>query len=166
MGRALLLASEFPFREVIGVELHPDLAAIAQKNATRWQQDGRNRCPIRILTQEATAFEFPDNPCVAYLFNPFRPVVLKALIRHIERNFRGRPGEIDILYANHEFEEVFTKNPRWRQLWRGDIPLSEDDERADREILLNQPDDEYMATTHEPCSIYRWIENPGLTLRL
>ena len=166
MGRALLLASEFPFREVIGVELHPDLAAIAQKNATRWQLAGRNRCPIRILTQEATAFEFPDNPCLAYLFNPFRPVVLKALIRHIERSFRNRPGELDLLYANHEFEEVFTKNPRWRTLWRGDIQLSESDERADREILNNQPDGEYMATAEEPCSIYRWIENPGLKLRL
>ena len=32
--------------------------------------------------------------------------------------------------------------------------------------LNNQPDGEYMATAEEPCSIYRWIENPGLQLRL
>src|SRR3990172_4635695 len=35
-GRALLLASELPFRKVIGVELSAELAAIAQDNAKRW----------------------------------------------------------------------------------------------------------------------------------
>jgi SAM-dependent methyltransferase len=33
MGRAMLLASEYPFRSVVGVELNPTLARIARKNA-------------------------------------------------------------------------------------------------------------------------------------
>lgn len=33
-GRPLLVASEFPFRHVVGVELSPDLCDIARKNAT------------------------------------------------------------------------------------------------------------------------------------
>src|SRR5215472_14564615 len=35
-GRALLLASEFNFREVIGVELNPELAATALRNVDLW----------------------------------------------------------------------------------------------------------------------------------
>ena len=38
MGRAVLLASEFPFREAVGVELHQTLAGIARKNAARWRK--------------------------------------------------------------------------------------------------------------------------------
>src|SRR5579871_6336835 len=36
-GRAMLLASELPFRHVIGAELNPDMAAIAQRNLSLWQ---------------------------------------------------------------------------------------------------------------------------------
>jgi SAM-dependent methyltransferase len=35
-GRAMLVASELPFREVIGIELNPELAAVAQRNLDLW----------------------------------------------------------------------------------------------------------------------------------
>ena len=37
MGRGLLIASRMAFREVIGVELHPELAAMAEKNIHAWE---------------------------------------------------------------------------------------------------------------------------------
>ena len=37
-GRAVLLASEFPFRQIIGVELNPAMATIAQSNADIWHR--------------------------------------------------------------------------------------------------------------------------------
>src|SRR5271154_7200623 len=49
MGRAILLASRMPFREVIGVELHRDLAEIAQNNIDKWELTGRARCPLKIV---------------------------------------------------------------------------------------------------------------------
>jgi hypothetical protein len=157
MGRGLLIASRMPFREVIGVELHPELAAIAQKNIRTWELAGRARCPLRIVQQDVTEFQFPVNPCVAYLFNPFREPVLRALLKHIEEQFAGRPGQVDLLYANDEFDEILAKRPGWTQLWRGLIPLSKEDEAADRNILNNQPDGEYAWSTDEPCAIYRWM---------
>lgn len=161
MGRAMLLASRMAFREAVGIELHPDLAAIAKKNIAKWQgsllSKRRARCPMRIVEQDAAEFEFPANPCVAYLFNPFREPVLRALLRHIEREFADRPGEIDLLYANDEWDAVLAKRPGWRQLWRGLIPLSKEDEAADRDILNHQPDGEYAWSTEEPCAIYRWV---------
>ena len=35
-GRAMLVASELPFRQVIGIELNPAMAAIAQRNLDIW----------------------------------------------------------------------------------------------------------------------------------
>jgi SAM-dependent methyltransferase len=160
MGRAMLLASRLPFAEVVGVESHPDLAAIARKNILRWQADGRARCPLRILRQDALEFQFPANPCVAYLFNPFRVPVLQALRDKMENDFATRPGQLDLLYANHEFEDLFRLSHRWSALWAHDIRLSLEDEQADRAILNNQPDGEYASTVEEPCSIYRCIAQP------
>lgn len=163
MGRAMLLAAGMPFREVIGVELNPILAETAQKNISAWQASGRARTPMQLVTQDATEFAFPATPCVAYMFNPFREPVLKALIRHMEQSFANRPNQLDVLYANHEFAHLFDRNPRWKHLWSGEIPLSKEDDAADRAILNHQPDDEYAASEEEPSSIYRFIGGPAST---
>jgi SAM-dependent methyltransferase len=157
MGRAVLLASRLPFREVVGVELNPVLATTAQKNAKTWQMHGFAKSPIRIVCQDAVEFVFPQNPCVAFLFNPFREPLVRTLKRHMERSFTSRPGQIDVLYANNEFASVFERNLHWREMWRGDVALSPGDYAADKEILDHQPDGEYISSAEEASSIYRWV---------
>jgi hypothetical protein len=58
----------------------------------KWERAGRARCPMKIVCQDVTEFKFPANPCVGYMFNPFREPVLKAFVRHIGAEFAGRPG--------------------------------------------------------------------------
>ena len=156
MGRAVLLAAEMPFREAVGVELNPELARVASKNVTIWEAEGRALCPMRILPQDATEIEFPDGPCLLFLFNPFGATVLRRLIKRIETAFHNRPGELDLLYVNHEQEKVLAGHSGFKTIYRGDIYKSPDDEVADREILLNQPEGEYASSEYESCSIYRW----------
>jgi hypothetical protein len=160
MGRGLLIASQMRFREVIGVEIHPDLAEIAQQNVDRWVASGRARSPMRMVCQDVTTFQFPAHPCVAYMFNPFREPVLRALFDHIAEAFANRPNQLDILYANDELADIFAAYPGWTEVWRGKVPLSPEDEAADKAILNNQPDGEYGWSTDEPCAIYRWTGNP------
>ena len=62
MGRAVLLASQFPFRAAIGVEINPALARIARKNLALWRAAGRALAPARILCRDAVEFEFPAGP--------------------------------------------------------------------------------------------------------
>src|SRR6202521_207455 len=69
-GRALLLAAELPFRKVIGVELNPELASIAQVNADQWNRVARPRAKIRVLQQDATQFRWPHPPLLVFLNNP------------------------------------------------------------------------------------------------
>jgi D-alanine-D-alanine ligase len=163
MGRGLLLAAEMPFREVIGVELNPELARIAEKNVAAWQALGRARSPMRILTGDATEFQFPGNPCVLFLFNPFGGTVMQRLIKKIESAFHGRPGEIDLLYVNHEQEKVLARHSGFVRAFSGDIYKSPEDEEADRKILLNQPEGEYASSEYESCSIWRWAGTSSAT---
>ena len=46
MGRAMLLAADYPFRAVVGVELHPTLARIARANLAIWRAAKRTRVPM------------------------------------------------------------------------------------------------------------------------
>jgi len=53
MGRAVLLASEMPFKAVVGVELNATLTGIARRNAAVWRKAGRAHAPIRIVCGDA-----------------------------------------------------------------------------------------------------------------
>ena len=163
MGRGLLLAAEMHFREVVGIELNPELVRIAEKNVAAWQASWRALCPMRIFTEDATEFEFPGNPCVLFLFNPFGATVLRRTIKRIEDVFRDRPGELDLLYVNHEQEKVLARHMSFVRVFSGDIYKSLEDEEADRKILLNQPEGEYTASEYESCSIWRWTGTSSAT---
>src|ERR1035437_2211548 len=106
MGRAMLLAAEMPFREVVGVELHPALVRTARKNVTIWRKAGRAKAPVRTVCGDAVEFAFPPGPCVVFLFNPFGAPVMCRLLMALAKSFAQRPGELDLLYVNNEQEHV------------------------------------------------------------
>jgi SAM-dependent methyltransferase len=149
-GRAVMMASEFSFRQALGVELHPGLAKIARSNLTRWKTAKRNLCPMQILCQEATEFIFPPGPCLLYLFNPFAAPVVKRLVERIEVEFAGRPGDLDLIYFNPESGEVFDTHPGFERLWSGTVPMSEEDTAVDN-----------VASPDDLCSVYRWVGAAG-----
>jgi len=164
MGRAVLLAAEMPFREVVGVELHPVLAKIAEENILRWQEAGRARAPMRILCGDAVEFAFPRTPCVAFLFNPFSGAVLRRLLKSIATGFAERSGQLDLLYVNDEHQSVLQQHARFNRIYSGQIPRSRKDAIADHRILANQPDGEYASANYEDCCIYRWVGRRNCSL--
>jgi SAM-dependent methyltransferase len=160
-GRATLLASEFPFREVIGVELNPAMAAIATANARRWrdahESDSTAKAisPVRIVETDALEFTLPATPTVLFLFHPFEDPVLKQVLRRIESAFMGRAGDLDILYVNAEHGNLISRHPAFKLLWEGQIPMSQEDHSADLEAIAQQT--EYGSTGDELCAIYRFV---------
>jgi len=157
MGRAVLLAAEYPFRAVIGVELHPLLARIARRNIAAWRSAGRARAPMRTVCRDAAGFALPQGPCVAFLFNPFGAPVLRRMLANWRSALAGREGQLDLLYVNNEQEHVLQRAAGFTRLFAGPIRRSHADAVADRRILNNQPDAEYAAMNWEDCSIYRWV---------
>jgi SAM-dependent methyltransferase len=157
MGRAMLLAAEFPFRAVLGVELHPTLARIARRNMALWRAAGRTLAPMRMLCRDAVDFHLPTGPCVIFLFNPFGAPVLRRLLQSWSRGLAGREGQVDILYVNNEQERILEQQAGFQRLFLGQVRRSHADTVADCKILNHQPDGEYAAMAWEDCSIYRWV---------
>ena len=157
MGRAMLLAAEFPFRAVIGVEINPTLACIGRRNMAKWRAAKRATAPMRMLCRNAADYELPEGPCVVFLFNPFGAPVLKRLLARLSRSMASREDELYILYVNNEQERVLRMHPSLTRLFAGEVRRTRADAIADHRILANQPDGEYAVTNWEDCSIYRWI---------
>ncbi len=93
MGRAVFLAAQRPFRQVVGVEFSPALCQIARENLARFK--GALRCrDVRIMRRDARYYPLPKGDAVVYLFNPFRGPVLTAVARRLARH----DGELNVVY--------------------------------------------------------------------
>src|SRR6266568_4185899 len=121
-GRGLLVASEYRFCKVLGIELNPALAAIARENVELWKRthdaDPTTEpiAPIEVVEQDALEFDFPDTPLLLFLFHPFEAPVLRQLLRRIETQFAKRSGSsrepaLDLIYVNAECANVLDRNP-------------------------------------------------------
>ena len=147
-GRVVMLASEHPFRECIGVELSPELHKVALENLARWRTMGRAVSPVSAVRGDATEFVPPGTPCLVYLFNPFAGKVLGRLLDQLAERFRERPGELDLLYLHHEFRQEFDGRPGFQRMWERSIPLQVSD-------MADVPAS--ISSKEEPCSGWRWV---------
>lgn len=160
MGRAILLAAEYPFRRVVGVELNPLLAKVAQRNVEIWQAAGRALSPMQVICGDAVDAPFAKGPCVAFLFNPFGASVMRRLLKRLAVDFADRAGQLDLLYVNSEQEHVLEQQAGFTRLFLGQERRSRADAIADYRIMANQPDGEYSSANYEDCSLWRWTGRP------
>jgi hypothetical protein len=159
-GRAMLVASDFAFREVIGVELNPVLCAIARRNVAHWNEihqadpTAHPLAPIHLLEQDALELHLPHGPVLLFLFHPFDAPVLRELLDRIEAQLQAQPfAAVDVLYVNSECRDVFEHRPGWSRLFLGSVPMTPEDHAADLEAIAQQK--EYGSTGDEECAIFR-----------
>jgi hypothetical protein len=98
-GRALLVASEFPFSQVLGVEFAAELHEIACRNIQRYRSKTQKCKNVRSLNLDAAEFEVPLTPLVIYLFNPFRPGVLSPVLQRLQRSLNSHPRDVTLIYG-------------------------------------------------------------------
>jgi len=76
-GRAAIVASEFPFREIIGIELSAELANIARGNVFKISERFPDRPPITIHTCNALDFAPPPRKSVIYMYHSLGRELMK-----------------------------------------------------------------------------------------
>lgn len=102
-GRALLMAADYPFRCILGVEVQAELHAIAEENLARLRENG-SKIDAYSICLDAREFTFPPDPLVVYLFNPFPDYVLAAVVANLGKSLDRDPRPVYIIY-NAPFEQ-------------------------------------------------------------
>jgi SAM-dependent methyltransferase len=102
-GRMLLLASEFPFRKIVGVEMRQDLHDQAVENVRRFRQPKAKCSQIQCVLEDATRYNLPSGKLVVYLFNPFTADVMRQVLRRLDESVEKDPREIILVYVYPEF---------------------------------------------------------------
>ena len=106
-GRVLLVAADYPFHEIIGVELMPDLHQIAVENIRKYRSNSQKCYQIKAVCADAQDFEFPDKPVVVYLFNPLPEEASAKLAARLHQSVRENPRPVYVIYHNPEFAYLF-----------------------------------------------------------
>lgn len=106
-GRPLLVASEFPFKRIIGVELNPGLADVARANARVIAERYPERTTIEIVCGDVRDFAFPDGYLVVYFYNSVYKPLIKILARKLAAHVNERASKIMLLYYNPAEARIF-----------------------------------------------------------
>ncbi len=105
-GRTLLMASDYPFRGIVGVELLPALHQAAQENLSKYRSESQKCFALESICADATKFPLPLEPTVLYLFNPFPEAGLRRVIGNLEQSLREHPRVVYVLYHNPLLEHI------------------------------------------------------------
>ena len=109
-GRALLLASKFPFKKIIGVELSDDLHGTACRNIQLYRDEMQRCFSIESICKDVVDYEIPDRNIVFYLFNPFDAHVTDTVLRKLEISIRNSQRDIYIAYLKPVYRNLLDRS--------------------------------------------------------
>ena len=102
-GRPLCVFARHPVSRCVGIEMDPATAAIAEANAAHLV--GR-RSDVVILRGDAATADYRTGT-VFWLYNPFGPRTLAAVLDRIRQSLAAAPRAVRFCYAYPEHDAVF-----------------------------------------------------------
>jgi len=119
-GRTLLMASDYPFRRIVGVELLPSLHEIAVENLRLYKSESQKCFALESICGDATDFPFPDEPLVVFLFNPFGEAGMRRVIASLQESLKSHPRPGYVLYHNPLLEYAVSESAVLRKIGGGE----------------------------------------------
>lgn len=99
-GKALLLASRYPFKRIIGVEFSASLCETCKRNLDLFTSPDQKTKAFEIVCVDARHYEFPLDSSVFFFFNPFHGALMQDVVENIASSLRVHPRPAWIVYCN------------------------------------------------------------------
>jgi len=84
-GKVLLIASNFDFKKISGIDIDEKLLKICRKNISIYQKAKKTKIKITVKKINADSYNTDDDN-VFYFFNPFSYIILNKILKKIKRN--------------------------------------------------------------------------------
>jgi SAM-dependent methyltransferase len=115
-GLVVMLASQLAFREVVGIEMAPELHDIAERNSDRFRAAGAARAPMRLVLGDALRADLPAGDLVVYLYNPFDAILIGRFLERLdEAAADGR--DLLLVYVNPLHRAQLDAAGRYQELF-------------------------------------------------
>ena len=97
-GRALLLAVEWGFNRIIGIEYSAALHTVALQNAAHYTQAQQHSIPFELHCMDAVEYALYPLPTVVFMHNPFGEPVVAQVLLAIRQSLITQPRDLWIMY--------------------------------------------------------------------
>jgi predicted RNA methylase len=98
-GRALLCASDFPFKKIIGVEWSKDLSAIAKRNIEVYRSPRQKCTTIEVCCMSVLDYEFPALNTLLYMYSPFGVKITMQVLEKVRQSVLSSPRRFFVVYS-------------------------------------------------------------------
>ena len=115
-GRAVLMASMFPFRRVIGLELLELMHRLAGDNLGRFRL--HRRAEVQLVLGDASRYEMPDDVTAVFLYNSFGGTTFARWTERLFDSLDRSPRRLTIAYLNPVEHEYLLRTGRCRLVGR------------------------------------------------
>src|SRR5882757_3009883 len=119
-GRALLLASEYPFQQIMGLEFSPELHRVAEENIRRYSSSTQECRNIQSLNVDFADFALPPQASILFFFDPCRGRVLAEVAAGIGKSLLACPRTVFVAYVapRPELEQLFASAGFLKEIYR------------------------------------------------
>jgi SAM-dependent methyltransferase len=130
-GRALLLATEFPFKRIIGVEFAEELHRIAEDNIQRFRGNMSKCKDVQAICMDALKFPLPEDArLLCYFGDPFDEPLMAEMLMNIQNSLSRAPRDVFIVYYNPRSGHLFDRASDFKavtsigpvRVWRAILP--------------------------------------------
>jgi len=106
-GRVLLMAAQFNFKQVRGIEISGDLCAISRNNVLKFEKRVKRSLPVEIIESDVVQYSVKDNENVFYLFKPFDSYIMRKVLENIKSSLLRNPRKVWLIFNNFQYHELF-----------------------------------------------------------
>lgn len=108
-GKVLLLAAEFGFKKIIGVEFSPSLHRIATANVSRYKSVANRDCEIACVCQDAAEFPIPVGNLVIFLYGPFYAPVFREVVDKLRHSLMAQERPVYLVNFGSPLAQAIRK---------------------------------------------------------
>lgn len=108
LGRNLLIASEYPFQKITGIEISSYLTEIAKSNLDKYLSPTQKCKDIRLECTDILAYSFPKEDMILYFWEPFTADVSGPFIENLSQFIRETGPTVHLLFLGAVFPAVET----------------------------------------------------------
>jgi SAM-dependent methyltransferase len=109
-GRVLLMATQYDFKRVVGVEFSHDFCEESRKNLLSFKKKNKCYVDVNIIELDVVDYEIKDDENVFFLFSPFDEVVTAEVIKNIKISIKNNPRKIWLIYNNPVHHSIVEEN--------------------------------------------------------
>lgn len=122
-ARPALVATEFQFRGIQGVELSTPLAELARQNAAQFAKRYPDRREITIHNQNALEYRLPGGKLALFFYQSFGRPLLEEFLTRLETSLAaGHISHLFFVYYNATFGDALDSSPAFSRWFAETIP--------------------------------------------